>query len=96
MMLVVMLLTLCQVGRTVVILWGKHEGKEASLRSVDTAKFAAKLQLESGEKVGFCSYLLLPISYLLFSISYLLTSASYFPPPAIGAVTLRAVQQSLL
>ena len=34
------------------ILWGKHEGREAALRSVDTASFSAALKLETGEKVG--------------------------------------------
>lgn len=40
-----------QVGRTVVVLWGKYEGKEASLVSLNTQQFSAKLKLETGEKV---------------------------------------------
>ena len=34
------------------ILWGKHEGREAALRSVDTASFSAALKLDTGEKVA--------------------------------------------
>jgi len=40
-----------QVGRSVVILWGRHEGREAVLRSLDTQAFAASLRLDTGEKV---------------------------------------------
>ena len=44
--------TFSQVGRSVVILWGRHEGREAVLRSLDTQAFAASLRLDTGEKVG--------------------------------------------
>merc|ERR1719282_38023 len=40
-----------QVGREVVVLWGKHEGKAGALRSIDTSSFSASIRLHSGEKV---------------------------------------------
>lgn len=40
-----------QVGREVVILWGKFEGSTAILKEIDTKKFLATLRLESGDKV---------------------------------------------
>jgi hypothetical protein len=35
----------------VVILWGRHEGREATLHSIDTGRFAATVKLDTGEKV---------------------------------------------
>merc|ERR1712013_895720 len=40
-----------QVGREVVVLWGKYEGKAGVLRCIDTASFSASIRLHSGEKV---------------------------------------------
>jgi len=39
------------VGREVVVLWGKHIGKEGVLDNVDTKQFSAKLVLEDGDKL---------------------------------------------
>ena len=40
-----------QVGREVVVLWGKYEGRTGALRSIDTSSFSASIRLHSGEKV---------------------------------------------
>jgi len=41
-----------QVGRGVVILWGRYEGQEATLHSLHTHKYSAALELNNGEKVS--------------------------------------------
>jgi len=40
------------IGREVVVLWGKHGGKEAVLKNVDTKEFSAKLLLASGDLIN--------------------------------------------
>ena len=40
-----------QVGREVVVLWGKHEGKAGTLRNLNTSSFSASIRLHSGEKL---------------------------------------------
>lgn len=39
------------VGREVVILWGQHGGKNATMENVDTKSFTAKLILDNGDKI---------------------------------------------
>jgi len=39
------------VGREVVILWGQHGGKDATMENVDTKSFTAKLILANGDKI---------------------------------------------
>jgi len=40
------------VGREVVVLWGKHGGKDAVLKNVDTKEFSAKLLLAGGDHIN--------------------------------------------
>jgi len=40
-----------QVGREVVVLWGKHEGKAGVLKNLNTSSFSASIKLHSGEKL---------------------------------------------
>ena len=40
------------VGRMVVILWGKYDGEEAELTRIDTKKFQAELKLSSGKLIN--------------------------------------------
>ena len=40
------------VGRMVVILWGKYGGEEAELTKIDTKKFQAELKLSSGKLIS--------------------------------------------
>ena len=40
------------VGRMVVILWGKYGGEEAQLTNIDTKKFQAELKLSSGKLIN--------------------------------------------
>ena len=40
------------VGREVMVLWGKHGGKDAVLENVDTKTFSAKLLLSSGDTIS--------------------------------------------
>ena len=39
-------------GREVMVLWGEHGGKVATLRSIDTEKFSASLKLVTGQNAG--------------------------------------------
>jgi len=60
------------VGRKVLILWGKYSGQEAELLNINTKKFEAELQLDGGKKIH--------LPYEQFSKQYIESEECLFVP----------------